>query len=51
MFAYTLNGGSGRPLGEAGRPVTVQITENNYRAFLAGSAPEVPQRGGSASII
>jgi cytoskeletal protein RodZ len=51
MFAYTLNGVLGRPLGEAGRPVTVQITEDNYQLFLAGSAPEVPQRGASASII
>jgi hypothetical protein len=28
-FAYMLNGMPGRPLGEAGRPVTVAITEKN----------------------
>lgn len=50
MFAYTLNGALGRPLGEAERPVTVHITESNYQAFLAGSAPEVLRRGGSASV-
>ena len=41
VFAYTLNGVPGRPLGEAGKPVTVKITEGNYRTFLTGSAPEV----------
>jgi cytoskeleton protein RodZ len=41
VFAYTLNGASGHPLGEAGTPVTVQITRDNYQRFLsAGSAPE-----------
>lgn len=50
MFAYTLNGVLGRPFGEAGRPVTVQITESNYQAFLAGSAPEVLRRRASASV-
>ncbi|MBI4486168.1 MAG: helix-turn-helix domain-containing protein [Acidobacteria bacterium] len=51
MFAYTLNGVSGRPFGEAGKPVTVQITESNYRTFRAGSAPEMLRRGASASVI
>ena len=40
MFAYTLNGVVGRPLGEAGRPVTVRITESDYQAFLAGGEPD-----------
>jgi cytoskeleton protein RodZ len=44
VFAYTLNGASGHPLGEAGRPVTVQITRDNYQRFLAGSAPEAPRK-------
>jgi transcriptional regulator with XRE-family HTH domain len=38
VFAYKLNGGSGRSLGEAGQPVTVTITGSNYQTFLAGSA-------------
>jgi cytoskeleton protein RodZ len=40
VFAYKLNGVSGRSLGEAGQPVTVTITGKNYQTFLAGSAPE-----------
>jgi cytoskeleton protein RodZ len=40
VFAYKLNGVSGRSLGEAGQPVTVTITEKNFQTFLAGSAPE-----------
>lgn len=48
-FAYTLNGAWGRPLGDAGKPVTVQITESNYRTFLAGSAPEA-RRGVPARV-
>lgn len=43
MFTYTLNGVWGRPLGEAGIPVTVTITEHNYQTFLADPAPEAPQ--------
>jgi cytoskeleton protein RodZ len=42
-FAYTLNGVSGRPLGEAGRPVTVAITEKNYHTFIASSPPGTRQ--------
>jgi cytoskeleton protein RodZ len=49
-FAYTLNGVLGRPLGEAGKPVTVQITESNYQTFLAGSAPEA-RRAVSGSVM
>jgi cytoskeleton protein RodZ len=43
MFAYTLNGVSGRPLGQAGQAVTVTITEKNYQTFLAASVPETPR--------
>jgi cytoskeleton protein RodZ len=44
-FVYTLNGASGLPLGEAGRPVTVQITRDNYHRFLsAGGAPEARRK-------
>ena len=39
-IVYILNGVLGRPFAEAGRPITVQINEGNYHAFLAGSAPE-----------
>jgi cytoskeleton protein RodZ len=44
MFAFTLNGVPGRPLGEAGQAVTVTITEKNYQTFLGGSAPETPRK-------
>jgi cytoskeletal protein RodZ len=40
VFAYTLNGVPGRPLGEGGQPVTVQITQDNYQTFLADPVPE-----------
>jgi hypothetical protein len=33
-FVYSLNGRPGLPLGDAGRPVTVEITMDNYRTFL-----------------
>jgi cytoskeleton protein RodZ len=39
-FVYRLNGVSGRPVGEIGRPVTVTITEKNYQTFLAGPTSE-----------
>jgi cytoskeletal protein RodZ len=39
-FAYTLNGVPGRSLGEAGTPITVTITEHNYRTFLDESELE-----------
>lgn len=48
-FVYTLNGERGRPLGEAGEPVTVKITESNYQTFLGGSTPKA-RRGISASV-
>jgi hypothetical protein len=38
-FAYTLNGVSGRPVGEAQQPVTVVITSNNYQTFLLPLRP------------
>jgi cytoskeleton protein RodZ len=31
----SINGAAGRPLGAAGQPVTVQITRDNFRDFLA----------------
>jgi hypothetical protein len=31
----SINGAPGRPLGEAGRPVTVRITPQNAREYLA----------------
>jgi cytoskeletal protein RodZ len=34
-LAFSVNGSPGRPLGGAGRVVTVRITAENYRAFLA----------------
>ena len=43
VFTYKLNGMSGRSLGDAGQPVTVTITGQNYQTFLAGSAPETRQ--------
>jgi hypothetical protein len=50
MFAYTLNGVLGSPLGQPGIPVTIEITENNYQAFLAGSAPEPGEQAALASV-
>jgi cytoskeletal protein RodZ len=41
-FAYTLNGLRGRPLGNAGEPITVTITEQNYRTFLEETEPTPP---------
>lgn len=35
VFAYTLNGEPGRPLGDGRQPVTVTITDENYQTFLA----------------
>jgi cytoskeleton protein RodZ len=34
-LAFSVNGAPGRPLGEAGRVVTVRITAENHRAFVA----------------
>ena len=34
-LAFSVNGAPGRPLGEPGRVVTVRITAENYRAFVA----------------
>lgn len=34
-LAFTLDGAPGRPLGPAGQPVTVHITPENYKTFLA----------------
>jgi cytoskeletal protein RodZ len=42
VFAYTLNGASGHPLGEAGTPVTVQITRDNYQRFLSAAQSRTP---------
>lgn len=39
-FAYMLNGVPGRPLGDAGIPLTVTITERNVHTFLDESEPE-----------
>jgi len=41
-FDYTLNGVSGRALGQAGQPVTVEITGDNYRTFLSGPEARRP---------
>ena len=35
VFGYSIDGITGRPLGNAGQPVTVKITRDNYREFLA----------------
>jgi hypothetical protein len=37
-FVYRINGSPGRPLGGPGAVVTVRITENTYRSFLADVA-------------
>jgi len=34
-LTFSMNGAAGRPLGEAGKPVTVKITSQNYREYLA----------------
>lgn len=39
-FAYMLNGVPGRSLGDAGIPLTVTITDHNYRTFLDEADPE-----------
>jgi cytoskeleton protein RodZ len=39
-FRYTLNGASGRPLGERGQPVTVTINESNLRTFLPNASSD-----------
>ena len=48
-FAYTLNGVAGRSLGGAGVPITVTITEQNYRTFLDESEPE-PRLSGATAV-
>ena len=34
-LTFLLNGAAGRSLGQAGQPVTVKITRQNYRDYLA----------------
>ena len=34
-LTFSVNGAAGRTLGDAGRPVTVTITPQNYRDYLA----------------
>ncbi len=34
-FAFSINGRRGRALGEAGRPVTVTMTDTNYETFVS----------------
>jgi cytoskeleton protein RodZ len=34
-FQFAINGRSGRPLGEAGQPVTIRLTPENYRELTA----------------
>jgi hypothetical protein len=34
-LVFSLNGASGRSLGSAGQPVTLRITTQNYRDYLA----------------
>ena len=34
-LTFSLNGAAGRSLGQAGQPVTVKITRQNYRDYLA----------------
>ncbi len=34
-FSYTINGAPGRALGQSGQPVTVKITRDNFREFIA----------------
>lgn len=43
-FTFTINGAEGRSLGAEGEPVTVRITKQNYREFLAGTASRVTAR-------
>lgn len=52
-FAYTLNGVSGRPLGDAGEPVTVKITEDNQpsqRSLLRSRQSSAAILGAAANI-
>jgi cytoskeleton protein RodZ len=39
-FKYWINGTRGRPLGQAARPVTVHITQDNYQMFLGDTVAE-----------
>ncbi len=39
-FAFTIGGVEGRPLGPAGRPVTVRIDKTNYKTFLASQSAD-----------
>lgn len=39
MFEYRVNGVMGRPLGEARRPVTIEMTTDNYESFFDPDAP------------
>jgi hypothetical protein len=48
-FAYTLNGAQGRLLGDAGKPVTVTITEDNYHTFLDDSERQLRDSGPTAA--
>ncbi|MBI4477385.1 MAG: DUF4115 domain-containing protein [Acidobacteria bacterium] len=42
-FEYRINGAPGRPLGLAATPITVRITQDNYRTFAADSAGTGPR--------
>jgi hypothetical protein len=42
-FAFSINGSPGRPLGNPGRPLTISITRENYRALLEPAAPEADE--------
>jgi hypothetical protein len=37
-LSFSINGRAGRPLGRPGEPVTVRITRDNYREFLASAS-------------
>jgi cytoskeletal protein RodZ len=38
-FAFSINGVAGRPVGPAGKPVTIHITPQNYQTFLESRRP------------
>jgi cytoskeleton protein RodZ len=46
---YTLNGEHGRPVGDAGIPVTIMITGDNYRTFIDESQADPPVVAGTAA--
>jgi hypothetical protein len=44
-FAYTVNGGAGRPLGRSGEAVTIRLTNDNLESLYAKPASLFPAAG------